>query len=98
MVMDIRRYKRRYWAVYSPSEELIAVCVYKKGAQNVVRLLTEKTASAQKPCPPPIPTRRCKRLLSLRGRKVATVASPRHCPPVYKRSAVIPKREEGNAP
>ncbi len=41
--MKIERYKRtRYWAVYGPEGELIVVCVYKKGALEVIRRLTVK--------------------------------------------------------
>ena len=37
--MKVARYKRRFWAVYTSDEELICVCVYRKGAENVARLL-----------------------------------------------------------
>jgi hypothetical protein len=39
--MTVSRYKKRFWAVYAPGEELICICVYKKGAENVARLLQE---------------------------------------------------------
>ena len=38
--MSIQKYGR-FWAVYAGSE-LICIAVYKKGAQEVVRRLTEK--------------------------------------------------------
>jgi hypothetical protein len=37
--MTITRYGR-YWAVYDASGTLVCVCVYRKGAQEVVRRLT----------------------------------------------------------
>lgn len=37
--MSIRKYGR-YWAVYDLDGALIAVCLYKKGAAEVVRRLT----------------------------------------------------------
>ena len=39
--MVIRKYGR-YWAVYDAAGVLICVCMYRKGAQEVVRLLQEK--------------------------------------------------------
>ena len=30
----------RYWAVYDDDNELVCICVYKKGAEEVVRRLT----------------------------------------------------------
>ena len=38
-MMRILRYKRRFWAVYTADEELVCVCVYRKGAEEVVRRL-----------------------------------------------------------
>ena len=39
--MTIVRYgKTRYWAVYDDKNPLVCLCVYKKGAQEVVRRLT----------------------------------------------------------
>jgi hypothetical protein len=39
--MTIERYgNTRYWAVYASDGILICVCVYRKGAQEVVRQLT----------------------------------------------------------
>ena len=38
--MTIRRHGKRFWAVYDDDEVLVCVCVYKKGAQEVVRRLT----------------------------------------------------------
>ena len=45
--MTITRYKRtRFWAVYDASGSLICICVYKKGAEEVLRRLgTPATAS-----------------------------------------------------
>jgi hypothetical protein len=37
--MTIRKYKYRYWAVYDADEVLVCVCVYRKGAREVVRRL-----------------------------------------------------------
>jgi len=38
--MTIERYKRtRFWAVYDADGELVCVCVYRKGAEEVVRRL-----------------------------------------------------------
>jgi hypothetical protein len=39
----ITRYgNTRYWAVYAHDGTLICVCVYRKGAQEVVRRLTSQ--------------------------------------------------------
>mgnify|MGYP007008901109 CR=1 FL=1 len=41
--MRIERYQNtRYWAVYASDGALICVCVYRKGAQEVVRRLTNQ--------------------------------------------------------
>jgi hypothetical protein len=37
--MEVTRYKRRHWAVRDTDETLICVCVYRKGAREVVRRL-----------------------------------------------------------
>lgn len=37
--MSITRHKKRFWAVWDADGTLICVCVYKKGAHEVVRLL-----------------------------------------------------------
>jgi hypothetical protein len=38
--MGIKRYgNTRHWAVYDDEDRLICLCVYKKGAQEVVRRL-----------------------------------------------------------
>jgi len=37
--MTYQRYKRRFWAVLDDDGSLIAVIVYKKGAEEVVRRL-----------------------------------------------------------
>lgn len=44
--MKVTRYKRRHWAVYDTEGALICVCVYKKGAENVARLLQESTPTS----------------------------------------------------
>ena len=41
---EVRRYKRRHWAVYVQGE-LLAVTVYRKGALAVKRRLDELVAS-----------------------------------------------------
>src|SRR5712691_3712746 len=42
-VMRIARYQNtRYWAVYASDGTLICLCVYRKGAQEVVRRLQTK--------------------------------------------------------
>ena len=48
MALRVARYKRRHWAVYDETDALICVCLYRKGARNVARLLEAKiiTASA----------------------------------------------------
>lgn len=45
--MNIARYKRRHWAVYDTKGALVCVCVYKKGAEEVVRRLQD-TATTPK--------------------------------------------------
>jgi hypothetical protein len=51
--MTIRKYGGRYWALYDDTAELVCVCVYRKGAAEVLRRLQ------QRPAPPalPMPTR-----------------------------------------
>jgi hypothetical protein len=44
--MSIRKYGGRYWAVYDGTT-LVCVCLYKKGAEEVVRRLTGRSH-----CPP----------------------------------------------
>ena len=41
--MTILRYGSRYWAVYDQTGELVCVCVYRKGAREVVRRLSQMT-------------------------------------------------------
>lgn len=38
--MTIERHGRRHWGVYDARRNLVCVCVYFKGAQEVVRRLT----------------------------------------------------------
>ena len=40
--MKIEKYGRRFWAIYDGEGQLVVVCVYKKGAREVVRRLTGK--------------------------------------------------------
>lgn len=40
--MKIKKYGQRFWGVYDELGILICVCVYKKGAQEVVRRLEAK--------------------------------------------------------
>jgi hypothetical protein len=88
--MDIRRYKRRFWAVYSPSEELVCVCVYKKGAQNVVRLLGEKSLPRSQ-----ARRTRCRRMTATPEK--ATVCRPlRHAPSRYKRPTAHGRKEDAS--
>ena len=47
--MPIRKYGR-YWAVYDGAGELVCVCLYKKGAAEVLRRLQ------QRPAPPALLT------------------------------------------
>lgn len=35
--MSIVRYKTRFWAVYDGAGDLVCVCVYRKGAREIVR-------------------------------------------------------------
>lgn len=46
--MTITKYGRRFWAVYDSEGSLICVCLYKKGAREVVRRLTEGDAHASR--------------------------------------------------
>ena len=50
--MSIRKYGR-YWALYDDAGELVCVCLYKKGAAEVLRRLQQRPA----PPVPPTPTR-----------------------------------------
>jgi hypothetical protein len=44
--MRIARYQHtRYWAVYANDGTLICLCVYRKGAQEVVRRLLAKEST-----------------------------------------------------
>jgi len=47
--MKIRKYGR-YWALYDDAGELVCICLYKKGAAEVLRRLQ------QRPAPPAQPT------------------------------------------
>jgi hypothetical protein len=40
--VTIKRYGK-YWAVFDPAGTLICLCVYKKGAEEVVRRLSTST-------------------------------------------------------
>ncbi|MDD4834014.1 MAG: hypothetical protein PHC44_04690 [Lutispora sp.] len=37
--MRIEKYKNKYWAVYDEYGSMICVCLYKKGAMNVAKLI-----------------------------------------------------------
>jgi hypothetical protein len=43
--MSIRKYGGRYWALYDDAGELVCVCLYKKGAVEVLRRLQQLPAS-----------------------------------------------------
>jgi hypothetical protein len=51
--MTIRKYGGRYWALYDDAGELVCVCLYKKGAAEVLRRLQQLPATPV----PPTPTR-----------------------------------------
>ena len=43
--MNVQRYRRtRFWAVYDPDGTLVCVTVYRKGAEEVARRMSENTA------------------------------------------------------
>ena len=46
--MSIRKYGR-YWALYDDAGELVCVCLYKKGATEVLRRLQQRPASPALP-------------------------------------------------
>jgi hypothetical protein len=48
--MTIRKYGGRYWALYDDAGELVCVCLYKRGAAEVLRRLQ------QLPAPPVLST------------------------------------------
>ena len=50
--MSIRKYGR-YWTLYDDAGELVCICLYKKGAAEVLRWLQQRPA----PPAPPTPTR-----------------------------------------
>jgi hypothetical protein len=39
--MSIRKYGGRYWALYDDTGELVCVCLYKRGAAEVLRRLQQ---------------------------------------------------------
>jgi len=43
--MSIRKYGGRYWAVYDSAGALVCVCLYKKGAAEVLRRLQQVPVS-----------------------------------------------------
>lgn len=46
--MRVVRYgKSRHWAVYDDKNTLVCICLYKKGAQEVVRRLTAQVRCQQ---------------------------------------------------
>ena len=42
--MTIKKYGRRFWAVYDEGSALVCVCVYLKGAKEIVRRLSQEEA------------------------------------------------------
>jgi hypothetical protein len=49
--LKIARYKRsRFWALYGPDQDLICLCVYKKGAESVRRYLRCRPAPEDPAC------------------------------------------------
>lgn len=40
----VERYKRRHWAAYDAAGILVCVCVYRKGAEEVVRRVAPPVA------------------------------------------------------
>ena len=46
--MSIRKYGR-YWALYDDAGELVCICLYKKGAAEVLRRLQQRPAPAVPP-------------------------------------------------
>ena len=46
--MSLRKYGR-YWALYDDAGELVCVCLYKRGATEVLRRLQQRSAP---PTPP----------------------------------------------
>ncbi len=59
--MKVTRYKStRFWSVAHPDDRLVCVCVYRRGARNVVRLirqLEQRLADAAHVPPPPARSR-----------------------------------------
>lgn len=52
--MTVSRYKAtRFWAVLDASGALVCVCVYKRGAEEVIRRLDRTQANATLPDPDP---------------------------------------------
>ena len=45
VAVSVTKYKGRYWAVYDAGGALICVCVYRKGAEEVRRRLTDREGS-----------------------------------------------------
>jgi hypothetical protein len=45
--MRIDKWPPRFWAVYDDADELVCVTVYKKGAKEVVRRLTDVTQARE---------------------------------------------------
>jgi hypothetical protein len=58
--MSIRKYGGRYWALYDAAGELVCVCLYKRGAAEVLRRLQQLPA-------PPMPPTQGDRILSCPG-------------------------------
>lgn len=52
--MSISKYKRRFWALYDTDGSLICVLVYRKGAEEVKRRLTQQATSQPITTTPPV--------------------------------------------
>jgi hypothetical protein len=50
--MSIRKYGGRYWALYDDAGEIVCVCLYKKGAAEVLRRLHQLPALQEPPMQP----------------------------------------------
>jgi hypothetical protein len=50
--MTIRKYGGRYWALYDDAGEMVCVCVYRKGAAEVLRRLQQLPAPQRHPRKP----------------------------------------------
>ena len=52
MAVSVSRHKKsRFWAVREPDGTLVCLCVYRKGAQEVRRRLTQRETTMPRPHP-----------------------------------------------